>query len=216
MNSILNLQVLGTGMLLLSAAGLAMLGQPDLEAKWAFLAPEYESRLTHREVFIDPAELLHLMNDDHIELIIYDVRGERDWNIFHLVDAERVPLEALPTQRKRLRTLSELGVVVIVSNDEMLATEAWKRLMALAKPNAYILEGGLNHWLNIYGVLDEETGDHATTSLSRPDGTLRHPFKMALGARHAAARPDEHIAPQREYSTQVKLLKTVARAGGCE
>lgn len=216
MNSILNLQVLGAGMLLLSAAGLAMHGQPDLEAKWAFLAPEYESRLTHREVFIDPAELLHLMNDDHIELIIYDVRGERDWNIFHLVDAERVPLEALPTQRKRLRTLSELGVVVIVSNDEMLATETWKRLMALAKPNAYILEGGLNHWLNIYGVLDEETGNHATTSLSWPDGTLRHPFKMALGARHAAARPDEHIAPQREYSTQVKLLKTVARAGGCD
>jgi len=165
MNSILNLQVLGAGMLLLSAAGLAMHGQPDLEAKWAFLAPEYESRLTHREVFIDPAELLHLMNDDHIELIIYDVRGERDWNIFHLVDAERVPLEALPTQRKRLRTLSELGVVVIVSNDEMLATETWKRLMALAKPNAYILEGGLNHWLNIYGVLAEETGNNDTTRL---------------------------------------------------
>jgi hypothetical protein len=132
------------------------------------------------------------------------------------VDAERIPLDELPDQRKRLRNLSELGVVVIVSNDEMLATEAWKRLMALAKPNAYILEGGLNHWLNIYGVHDEETGRHATASLSRPDGTLRHPFKLALGARHAAARPDEHIAPYREYTAKVKLHRKIARAGGCE
>ena len=214
MNGILNLRVLAAGMLLLSATGLAMYGQPDLETKWAFLAPEYESRLTHRDIFIDPAELLHLMNDDYVELIIYDVRDEQDWNIFHLVDAERVPLEDLPTQRKRLRNLSALGVVVIVSNDEILATEAWKRLMALAKPNAYILEGGLNHWLNIYGVADDETGDHGTASLTRPDGTLRHPFRMALGARHAASRPDEHIAPQREYTTRVKLLKKIAKAGG--
>jgi len=217
MNSTLIPRVLGAGILLLSAAGLAMYGQPDLEAKWTFLAPEYESRLTHREVFIDPAELLHLMNDDYIELIIYDVRDERDWNIFHLVDAERILLEALPTQRKRLRALSELGVVVIVSNDEILATEAWKQLMALAKPNAYILEGGLNHWLNIYGVHEDESETHdVAADLSLPDGTLRHPFRLALGARHAAARPDEHIAPQREYTPQVKLLKKVAKAGGCD
>jgi rhodanese-related sulfurtransferase len=215
MNSLLRAQAVGAGVLLLAAAGLTLYGQPDLEKKWEFLAPEYGSRLTHREVFIDPAELLHLMNDDHIELVIFDVRDERDWNIFHLVDAERVPLEDLPAQRQRLRALSELGVVVVVSNDEMLATEAWKRLMALAKPNVYILEGGLNHWLNIYGAVDDESGSHATASLSRPDGTLRHPFKMALGARHAAARPDEHIAPQREYTARVKLLKKVARAGGC-
>ena len=216
MNSILNLRVLGAGLLLFAAAGLAMHGQPDLERKWEYLAPEHESRLTHREVFIDPAELLHLMNDDYIELIIYDVRDERDWNIFHLVDAERIPIEDLPKQRKRLRALSALGVVVVVSNDEILATEAWKQLMALAKPNAYILEGGLNHWLNIYGVPDDEAGDHGAASLTRPDVTLRHAFKVALGARHGGARPDEHIAPEREYTTRVKLIKKIAKAGGCD
>ena len=216
MNGILRPRILGAGMLLLSAAGLAMYGQPDLEKKWEYLAPEYATRLAHRDVYMDPAELLHLMNDDYIELIIYDVRDERDWNIFHLVDAERVPLEDLPAERKRLRNLSALGVVVVVSNDEILATEAWKRLIALAKPNVYILEGGLNHWLNVYGVAEDESDSHTKASLSRPDGTLRHPFRLALGARHAAARPDEHIAPQRDYTTRVKLLKKVAKAGGCD
>lgn len=216
MSAVFNLRVLGGGLLLAAAGALALYGQPDLEQKWTFMAPGFAARLENREAYIDPAELLHLMNDDYIDLIIYDVRDERDWNIFHLVDAERVALEDLSAQRQRLRGLSELAVVVVVSNDEIRATQAWKRLMALAKPNAYILEGGINHWLNIYGVHEEEHESHGAASLSKPDGTLRHPFKLALGARHAAAQPDEHHTPERTYTTKVKLLKKVARAGGCD
>lgn len=215
MNRVLKPEITGAALLLLAAAGLVLHGQPGLVKKWEYMAPDYGVRLEQREAYIDPAELLQLMNDDYIELVLYDVRTEQDWNIFHLVDAERIALEDLQGQRERLRTLSELGVVVIVSNDELLATEAWKRLMALAKPNAYILEGGLNHWLNIYGVSEDEVAGHGAASLATPDGTLRHPFKLALGARHAAARPDEHHLPPREYTTKVRLLKKVARAGGC-
>jgi len=215
MKALVNPRVLGAIFLLAAAAALALHGQPDLVQKWDYMAPEYASRLEYREVYIDPAELLHLMNDDYIELIIYDVRDERDWNIFHLVDAERIDIADLPAQGKRLHDLSELGVVVVVSNDEILATRAWKQLMALAKPNAYILEGGINHWLNVYGVVADEHDNHASVSLARPDGTLRHPFRLALGARHAAARPDEHRVPQRGYKEKVKLLKKVKKAGGC-
>ena len=139
-----DLRVPGAAALLLAAAGLAWHGQPGVAQQWEFLAPQYESRLTEREVHIDPAELLHLMNDDYIDLLIFDVRDESDWNQFHLADAERVALDQLPQQRDRLRALPENAVVVVVSNDEILATEAWKRLMVIARPNVYILAGGLN------------------------------------------------------------------------
>ena len=216
MNALPRPQILGAGLLLAAALGLVLHGQPDLDEKWAFMAPEYGARLESRAVYIDPAELLHLMNDDYVELVIYDVRDEHDWNIFHLVDSERVAIDELYTQRDRLRGLSELGVVVVLGNDEARATRAWKQLMALAKPNAYILEGGLNHWLNIYGVPADEHAGHGAASLDTPDGTLRHPFRFALGARHAASRPDEHHSPQRNYTTKVRLQKKVARAAGCD
>ena len=190
--------------------------QPDLETKWAYLAEEYAPRLEQRTVYIDPAELFHMMNDEYIDLVIFDVRDEPDWNQFHLVDAERVPLQQMTTQRKRIRSLPENAVVVLVSNDEILSTSAWKQLMALAKPNVYILEGGINHWLNVYGVSDDEVDDHGAASLATQDGSLRHPFKMALGARHASARPDENHAPRREYTSKVKLLKKISKAGGCD
>ena len=209
-------EAFGAAVLLLAAGALALHGQPDLEQKWELLAPRFEPRLAQRDVYIDPAELLQLMNDHYIHLVIYDVRPEPDWNEFHLVDSERVGLESLQQERDRLRSLPENAVVVVLSNDEMLATEAWKRLMVVAKPNAYILEGGLNLWLNIYGVANEETAAHGEASLDTPDGSLRHPFKLALGDRHAAARPDEHLLAQRKYTPRVKLLKKLAKAGGCD
>jgi hypothetical protein len=211
----LGLRIAAAFVLVLVSAMLIFYKQPDLETKWAYLAEEYAPRLEQRTVYIDPAELLHMMNDEYIDLLIYDVRSESDWNQFHLVDAERMPLEKLPSLRKHIRSLPENAVIVLVSNDEILSTRAWKQLIALAKPNAYILEGGINHWLNIYGVADDEVSEHGATSLAIKDGILRHPFKKALGERHAASRPDEHHTPHREYTPKAKLLKKVARAGGC-
>jgi len=209
-------ELLGAAVLLLASGSLAFYGQLDLDQKWEFLAPKLEPRLLERTVYIDPAELLHLMNDDYIHLIIYDVRSESDWNEFHLVDSEHISMVEFAAQRDRLRSLPENAVVVVVSNDEILATRAWKRLMTIAKPNTYILEGGLNLWLNVYGFPEDETGSHGKASLGKPDGTLRHPFKLALGDRHAAAQPDEHLVQQREYTTKVKLLKKIVKAGGCD
>jgi len=214
-HSPLKLRLSAALFLLLLSASLIFYKQPDLDKKWTFLAAEYGTQLEQRNVYIDPAELLQLMNDDYIELVLYDLRNESDWNQFHLVDAERVPLEQLAEQRDRIKSLPENAVIVLVSNDEILSTRAWKRLMALAKPNAYILEGGINHWLNVYGVAEEEINAHGATSLEIQDGTLRHPFKMALGERHAASRPDEHHAPRREFTPKVKLVKKVVLSGGC-
>lgn len=211
----LNLRASAAVMLVLIAGLLVFFEQPDPEQKWDYLASEYEPRLQQRTVYIDPAELLHLMNDKYINLIIYDVRNEQDWNQFHLVDAEHMPLEKLAGQRKHLESLAENAVIVVVSNDEIQSTRAWKHLIAIAKPNAYILEGGINNWLNIYGVVNEKVADHGTVNQSVKDGRLRQTFKMALGSRHAASRPDEHKFQDREYTPKVKLLKKVSRAGGC-
>ena len=213
--------VLGALALLAAAGGLALYGQPDVEQKWAFLAPEYQPKLDQRQVQLDPAELLGLMQDDYIKLLIVDVRPESDWNMFHLKDAERIAVENLPDHRKRFAELPFNAVVVLVSNDEMLATRAWQHLMAIAQPNAYILEGGLNKWLNVYGhpddqkAADDRTQGQGTADLDKADGTLRHPFRLALGSRHPAASPDPHDFPERPYDTKVKLLKKIVKKGGC-
>ena len=207
--------VLAALALLAAAGGLALYGQPDVEQKWAFLAPEYQPKLDQRQVQLDPAELLGLMQDDYIKLLIVDVRSESDWNMFHLKDAERIPVENLPEHRKRFAELPFNAVVVLVSNDEMLATRAWQHLMAIAQPNAYILDGGLNHWLNVYGYPGGEVTGQGSAGLEKADGKLRHSLRLALGSRHPAASPDPHDFPERPHDAKVKLLKKIVKKGGC-
>ena len=209
------LHYLGAALLLAAATGLAFYGQPDVRQKWEFLAPEYEPRLLNREVQLDPGELLDLMQNDYIELLIVDLRSESDWNLFHLRDAERIPLEQLVQHKKRFASLPGNAVLVLVSNDETLATRAWQDLMVLSQPNAYILQGGLNYWLDIYAYPNGRPQLSHTAEHSNQDETLRHSFRLALGARHPAAHPAPHHGPKREFKSKVKLLTKVEKKGGC-
>lgn len=203
----------GAAALLLGAAGVAWYGQPDSLEKWQFLAPELQPRLDQREVQIDPGELMELMHNDYLDLRIVDVRSERDWNLFHLWGAQRIEPSQLPDHRETFAGLPENGVIVLVSNDEIRATEAWKLLMAVAqRPNAYILAGGINRWLD---ELSTDKAAHADPAPDEADGTLRHPLKWALGARHPAALPDPHAAEHHEFTKKVKLQKRVVQKGGC-
>jgi len=210
------LHVVGAVALLLTSAGLAWVGQPGPAERWQFLAPELAPRLTERQVQIDPAELLGLMHNDYIDLRLIDVRNERDWNLFHLWGAEHIPTKALVAQHDRFALLPSNAVVVLMSNDEAEATEAWKLLMATAsKPNAYILAGGINRWLSEYA--DDEHGDELKPlQTDKRDETLRYPLKWALGSRHPAAMPDQHELPDADRVVQkVKLQKRVVKKGGC-
>jgi hypothetical protein len=203
-------------MLLLASGALALYGQPDIERKWEYLAGEYGVKLEDRSVYIDPAELLSLMQDDYIQLLIVDVRAEPDWNLFHLRYAERIPIEELPQHRARLAGLPANAVVVVVSNGEALSTKAWKHLMVLAKPNAYILDGGLNHWLDLYHQSGEKLRENDGIQPVEGEGErLRHTFKLALGGRHRPSLPYPHHVEPRQYEPKVKLIKKVVKKGGC-
>lgn len=207
------LHALGAAALLLAAAGLAWVGQPDPLQKWRFLAPELGPRLAQRQVQIEPAELLELMYNDYIDLRLIDVRDERDWNLFHLWGAQRIPIDELGAQRRQFATLPANGVVVLISNDEARATEAWKRLMATAsRPNAYILAGGINRWLDEFAP---GPGHRIPGEKVAPDETLRHPPPWALGSRHPAALPDSHMVGTRPFTKRVQLQRRVVKKGGC-
>lgn len=197
--------------LLAAAAGLYAKGEPTLEDEVRRLAPELDRRLAAREVHVDPGELLSLMHDNRVRLAILDLRDERDWNLFHLVDARRIPASHPATPE--VRALDPLAAKVLVSNGERRAEEAWRRLVAAKVPNVYILAGGINGWLDAYGVRPEGARAAAADS---PDDTMRHRFAAALGDRYPFARPDPETAPKRAFTPKVRLARPAkGPSGGC-
>lgn len=166
-----------------------------------------------RAVQIHPGELLASMADDRLRVVVLDVRPESDYNLFHIEGAKWVPLEALPALAQELLAQTAPNMVyVVVSNDEVLATQAWRMLVAESVPNVYILEGGINYWLRVFAA--EEEGIQPTAT---PAGQERliYAFPAALGSRYEVAFPNPHEW-EMEYTPKIKLqIKRDKSGGGC-
>ena len=78
-----------------------------------------------QKVQVHPGEVLDLTYDSAIRVELLDVRSETDYNYFHIIDAQHVPLTEVPDVVPDLQAKPDNTVFVVMSNDETAATEAW-------------------------------------------------------------------------------------------
>ena len=198
---------------LLVLAGLVMVvGQPSLQQKWSKIAIQKQNLLINRDVYIHPGELLTLMNNDDINLIMYDVRPEKDYNMFHLLDAKMIPDLTTPGLSRQLKNLPVNSLIVVMGNDEQTATEVWKRMAAMRVPNTYILDGGINNWLNIFG---HEGHEDCPATESGNNENFVHVFPSALGDRNKSSAPMLEHFKEIHFQPKVKIQKQSKKQGGC-
>jgi len=203
----------GAGVLVLIAVGIAIIGQPTTEDRWARLEPLRRESLENREVYIHPGELLDTFHDHKLNLIMIDVRGESDYNLFHLLDTENIMPGEIPAEIDGFIAQPANTIFVVMSNDETTATEVWKTMTAQAVPNVYILSGGINNWLDTFATTYEE--DFCGKITAAGDEELRYEFNAALGSNCPAAYPN-HEQYELEYEKKIKLdLKRAPVGGGC-
>ena len=198
--------------LVVLAVAALVIGQPDNDDRWQAIAGENQAKLDQRQVHVSPAELLNLMHDSKLKVIPLDVRIEQYFNQFHLQGAMHVPLDCVLDKAEEFQFELANTVFVIMSNDEVEATEAWKILKAESVPNVYILEGGINRWLDTYA--SEEFSKNNKIRLRELE-QLAYRFDAATGSRHQAAEPNPN-ALDLNYEPKVILeLKRAPVSGGC-
>lgn len=218
------IRLAGAALLAAAAIAIVFIGTPSAEAKYkrvtfnrtvdgqqvVYTADEM---LATRQAYIHPGELLATMADNRLITFIIDVRSEADYNLFHIVNSVNVPLADLESIiPSLLADQTPNKVVVVLSNDEIAATDAWKILVAEAVPNVYILEGGINNWIAIFGQ-DE---DGITPLNANAMETLRYAFSAALGDRYACANPSPLLEWEIEFEPKIQLqLKRDKSGGGC-
>ena len=117
---------IGAGALVAVALVVLILGQPDTDDRWARIAPEREVQLAERQVQLQPGEVLDIMHDHQLKTVLIDVRDEADYNLFHLANARHVPMQDIQAIVEELHLEPANTVVLLMSNDETLATQAWK------------------------------------------------------------------------------------------
>lgn len=194
--------------------------------------------MDERTLFVDPAEVVALRNDLTLEVDVLDLRSEHDFNLFHLDGARRVDPSALESvdELKHLQNRPQSVVTFLVSNGEAAALSAWKSLVTLGVPNLYVIEGGVNRWLERYPVPacvgerttnagDDELGWRLTYATgaslpsARPELASSHELRAPCedGPAPHAAGTAEHGArwPVYAFTKRVKLQTKSAVKGGC-
>lgn len=200
------------GAVVLAAAVVLIVGQPTNADKWHAISAEQQPRLEERAIYASPGEILDLMEDSKLVVQIVDVRPETDFNLFHILDSVHVPLPQVLDYAAVMHTEPANTLFVIASNDETAATEAWKLLVAESVPNVYVLEGGINTWLDTFSEPDFQTAFRLAAH--EPDA-LAYRFDAALGSRYPAANPNPDVF-EMDYEPVVEMqVKRGPTSGGC-
>lgn len=235
------LRIAGAGALFLVAVGVVLLGSPSLEEKYNRVsitrtyvqeAPEGateeelkalepvkvqlspDQALAQREIQISPAELFTTLYDQKLEPVMLDVRSEAEFNLFHIRGALNVSKDKLLAFSKEL--IAEPApnrVVIIMSNDETAATQAWKILVAESVANVYILEGGVNNWIAFFGADESNIAGKVSNPVT---DQLAYIFPAALGDRYECSSPSPMEFEELEFEPKIQLqLKRDKSGGGC-
>jgi rhodanese-related sulfurtransferase len=214
----------------------ALRGDPTPEQRWAWTAPDVKRAVEDRTMFVHPAEIVALRKDITVQTEVLDLRDEHDFNLFHVGGARRVApasLGRLSVETKRLLDRPPSVVSFLVGNGEAASLAAWKSLKALGATNVYVVDGGVNRWLELFPVPECV----ATRSASAGPDALAFRFAHATGDREPAAWPElaesqafrtpcerdvseapghaEIAWPAYAFTKRVKLQSKAAVKGGC-
>ena len=156
-----------------------------------------ERNILEQKVAVEAAELSDLMRDRGTAFALFDLRPEREFNRFHLIDAERVE----PRDLGKLVSVPAKTIKIMIASSELEAQSAYRRLALAGVENAYWLHNGLNAWQRMF-------------ESQQPSGTI---LAAALGAEQPASRPPMH--GHLEAGSYVHKVKRpgggAARSGGC-
>ena len=235
------MRLVGAGTVVVLAVAVILIGSPSLEQKYSRVevkrtyiqeapadATEDESAalepvsvlmsgddaLQNREVQISPAELFTTVYDQKLNPVLLDVRSEAEYNLFHVRGAQNIQMSELsPFAKELIAEYTPNRVIVVMSNDETLSTQAWKVLVAESVANVYILEGGLNNWIAFFGADDPNIEGKVSNPL---DEQLAYIFPAALGDRYECSAPDPQHNEELEFESKIQLeLKRDKSGGGC-
>jgi rhodanese-related sulfurtransferase len=222
----------GAGALVAAGLVLAARGDPSPEQRWRWLPESVHQQVAERAVLASPAELVALRKSTSLRIDVLDIRDEHDFNLFHVGGARRVEAGDLtdPGQLRRLLDEPPSTITFLADNGEGRALDAWKRLRASGITNVYVLDGGMNRWLELYPV----PGCVARPEPTHEADVLAYRFAYATGESLPSAWPErprsrefrlpcaepvsttgEFVWPDHPFTRRVKPQVRSVVKGGC-
>ncbi|MBT8317135.1 MAG: rhodanese-like domain-containing protein [Lutibacter sp.] len=201
------------GILVILAGGLVLL--PKYEKHEGIKTEQLLSNIISPERYISTDNLADkLINQDPSYLLI-DVRDEKSFNKYTLPNAINIPLAKLLDEDSEMYLNQGQYDVVLFSNDNFYADQAWILCNRLDYKNLHVLKGGVNEWYNtiINPLKPAETMPAEAFEL--------YTFRKAASMYFGVAYPEQFktvikkAPPKPKKVITVKKKKKAPAEGGC-
>ncbi len=133
-------------LLIVLAGGLVLL--PKYEKHEGISPEELLSNSISPERYITTDELADRIINQDPTLLLIDVRDEEKLTKYSIPNSVNIPLKKLLDEDSESYLNQDEYDVILYSNDNLFADEAWIICTRLGYKNLRVLEGGVNKWFN--------------------------------------------------------------------
>ncbi len=132
------------------------------------------TEMQRHNYYVSPDDLAHKLIDKEPGIVVVDVRSEDDFNRYHIPGSIHIPLKNL-LSNDQLHNLAQDDAIILVSNGNTLAAQAWLLLKQNGFKDVYILAGGMNYWVQAFSNPKPPKGTYTDDEL------FRYQFRKAAG-----------------------------------
>lgn len=129
-----------------------------------------------RQQFFSPDELADKLINKDPSIQLIDVRDQDAFEKFSLPGAINIPLSDLLNERYTDVLNQDIRMNILYSNGTVEANQAWMIIRQLGYENNFVLEGGLNHWIET--IINPQK----PASTSPNEELARYDFRQAAGS----------------------------------
>ena len=160
---------------------------------------------------ITPEQLGHLIIDKDPGVQVIDIRPNDEYEKFHIGTAINLPFADLFKQES-LDQIYRDKLLVLYSNGETHASQAWVLLRQMGFKDIVILLGGVNYWVDVYSNPKPPTDVYADAEL------FRYEFLVSAGKSLMGGVQTETTAAPKIEAPAIKpkpRSKKARKAEGC-
>jgi len=162
--------------------------------------------------FVQPDQVADMLVQKDPSLQLIDVRSSAEFEKYSLPGAINIPLESLLLDEYADYVNQDIKLNVFYSNSSTKANEAWMIARQLGYKNNYVLQGGLNYWVET--ILNPEKPSETSPNEEFAKYDFRKGAGSALGG-GAIAPAENNASSSAPLPVISKKKKKKGVQGGC-
>ena len=199
-------------LLLIAALGLVLL--PAYQKNEHVTAEDLLAKVVNPERYVTSDDLAHKIIAKDPSILLIDLRDEEEYAEYTLAGALNIPFDAILNADYEAYLNQGQYDVVLFSNDDFKADQAWLILTRMDYKNLHVLKGGINGWYNTILNPPEPTENMAKGAFELYDFRKAAAMYFGVGIKQHDNVEQQDMTPKKVVIPIVKKKKRKPE-GGC-